>query len=203
MKSEPTFRLILASSSEVRLMLLRNAGLAPEVRPARIDEEQIRRSLEVEKASPRDIAGTLAEMKARKISERAPGIMVLGCDQILEHRGAILAKPDSPDAARAQLRSLCGDTHRLLSAAVVCVNGEPIWRHVGQVSLTMRDITDAYLEDYVERNWQSIRESVGSYKLEEEGVRLFSRIDGDYFTVLGLPLIELLTWLAIRGDIAT
>jgi septum formation protein len=194
---------ILASGSTIRADLLKNAGLAIDVLPARIDEEAVRSALAEEDASPHDLADTLAEMKARKISDRQPDALVLGCDQILECRRKVFAKPADPEDARAQLRALRGQTHRLLSAAVVCEAGRPVWRHVGEVRLTMRDLSDAYLDDYVSRNWDSLRETVGCYKLEEEGVRLFSRIEGDYFTVLGLPLIELLTWLGIRGDIAT
>lgn len=196
-------RLILASGSEIRARLLRNAGLEIEVMPARIDEDAIRASLAADDASPRDLADALAEMKARKISDKAPDALVIGCDQILECRRMVFAKPSHREDARDQLHALRGQTHRLLSAAVVFEAGKPIWRHVGEVRLTMRDFTDGYLDDYLARNWESIRETVGCYKLEEEGVRLFSRIEGDYFNVLGLPLIELLTWLGIRGDIAT
>ena len=196
-------RLILASGSEIRAQLLRHSGLTIEAMPARIDEDAIRASLTAEGASPRDLADALAEMKARKISDKAPDALVLGCDQILECRSKVFAKPTNPNDARTQLRALRGQTHRLLSAAVICEAGKPLWRHVGEVRLTMRDISDAYLDHYVTRNWDSIRDTVGCYKLEAEGVRLFSRIEGDYFNVLGLPLIELLTWLGIRGDIAT
>lgn len=195
--------LILASGSEIRAQLLRNAGLSPEIRPARIDEDAIRAAFVAEGATPRDLADALAEMKARRMSDRFPDALVLGCDQILECDGAVFAKPAGPEDARAQLRALRGRTHRLLSAAVICRGGEPLWRHVGEARLTMRDLSATYLDDYLARNWESIRHSVGCYKLEEEGVRLFARIEGDYFTILGLPLIDLLTWLGIRGDIAT
>ncbi|MFN6951067.1 MAG: Maf family protein [Albidovulum sp.] len=198
-----TARLVLASASEVRARLLRNAGLDPEVRPARIDEDAVRASLAAEGANPRDVAGTLAEMKARKISAQDAVALVLGADQILELDGTVLAKPADPSEARAQLRALSGRTHRLFSALVVCQDGEPLWRHVGTARLTMRTLSDAWLDEYLVRNWDSVRHSVGAYKLEEEGVRLFSRIEGDYFTILGLPLIELLTWLSVRGDIAS
>lgn len=199
----PTPPLVLASGSEIRAQLLRNAGLSPEIRPARIDEDAIRASLAADGATPRDLADALAGMKARRVSDRCPGALVLGCDQILDCGGTAFAKPADPEEAITQLRALRGRTHRLLSAAVIYRAGEPLWRHVGEARLTMREISDGYLDDYVERNWESIRHSVGCYKLEAEGVRLFSRIEGDYFTILGLPLIELLTWLAIRGDIAT
>ena len=195
-------RLVLASASEIRATLLRNAGVPIEVIPARIDEDMIRASLLAEAARPRDVADTLAEMKAMKLSERDPGAVVLGCDQVLAFEGDILTKPDSVDAARAQLRALRGNRHMLLSAAVLYEAGKPLWRHVGEVRLTMRAFSDAYLDDYLSRNWESIRHAVGAYKLEEEGARLFSRIDGDYFTVLGLPLLELLGYLGQRGMIA-
>lgn len=197
-----TPRLILASASEIRATLLRNAGLDVETRPARIDEEAIRAALEAEGASPRDLADALAEMKARKIAEKHPGVLVLGCDQVLGFGGRVFSKPETPDDAKAQLRELSGKTHRLLSAAVVFRDGAPLWRHVGTARLTMHDLSETYIEDYVSRNWDSIRHSVGCYKLEEEGVRLFARIEGDHFTILGLPLMEFLGWLAMRGEIA-
>jgi septum formation protein len=181
--------------------MLRQAGLEFTVHPARIDELSVRDSLLAEQAKPRDIADALAEMKARKVSDKNPGRLVLGCDQVLDHRGQVLGKPDTKKIALEQLKGLRNDRHMLLSAAVICEDGKPIWRHVGQVRLNMRNATDAYLEGYVERNWDSIRHSVGAYKLEEEGVRLFTRIEGDYFTVLGLPLLELLAYLTLRGDL--
>lgn len=195
--------LILASSSEIRAQLLANAGVPVEIMPARIDEEAIRAALEAEQAGPRDVADALAEMKARKISEKHGDALVLGCDQILAFKGAILSKPECVDAARAQLRLLRGNRHALLSAVVIYEAGKPVWRHVGEVRLTMRSFSDAYLDAYLDRNWNSIRHAVGAYKLEEEGVRLFSHIEGDYFTVLGLPLLAVLDYLGTRGLIAT
>ncbi len=195
-------RLILASGSEIRATLLRNAGLEIERIPARIDEDAIKMSMLAEGARPRDVADSLAEHKARRISGKHPEAFVLGCDQVAEIIGKLLSKPETPDEARAQLHELSHRTHSLLSACVLCHAGQPIWRHVGVVKLTMRQLSDRYIDQYVTRNWQSIRHSVGGYKLEEEGVRLFSRIDGDYFTVLGLPLTELLSYLIDRGELA-
>jgi septum formation protein len=195
--------IILASSSETRLRLLRAAGLPVSAQPARIDEEAIRAGLEAEDATPRDIADTLAEMKARKIADRVSGAVVIGCDQVIDFKGRSWGKPATPQAARAQLLALRGQRHQLLSAVVLYYDGQPQWRHVGTVRLTMRDFSDAWLEGYLSRNWESLRHSAGGYMLEEEGVRLFSAVEGDYFTVLGLPLLPLLGYLGQRGFIQT
>lgn len=195
--------LILASGSQIRAQLLRNAGVEHRIDPARVDEAAIRDSLEAEGASPRDQADALAEYKARKVSSKSPGVFVLGCDQILAMGPEVFAKPETPDEARVQLKKLRGQRHQLFSAAVIYQDNEPVWRHVGVARLLMRDFSDSYLDDYVARNWDSIRHSVGGYKLEEEGVRLFSRIEGDHFTVLGLPLLEILAFLTDRGIIAS
>jgi septum formation protein len=195
--------LILASGSEIRLHLLRSAGLDVHAQVARIDETLIRAGLAAEKAHPRDIADTLAEMKAARIAAKAPDALVLGCDQVLEFRHEVWGKPETRDEAAAQLSALRGQTHRLLSALVLFDAGEPIWRHIGEARLTMRHFSDAFLEGYLDRNWPQIGHSVGGYKLEEEGIRLFDRIEGDHFTILGLPLLPLLTYLGTRGFIAT
>ena len=195
--------LLLASSSQIRLQLLRAAAVEVKAIAPRVDEETAKAALLAEAARPRDIADTLAELKARKVAEKHPESTVLGCDQVLELGQEILSKPATPADALAQLRGLSGKTHKLLSAAVLYHEGQPVWRHVGEVRLTMRVVSDAYLQDYVARNWESIRHAVGAYKLEEEGARLFSAISGDYFTVLGLPLLPLLGYLGDRGLIAS
>ena len=194
--------LILASTSPTRLQMLRAAGLDLTPVAPRVDEASIRDALTAEGAHPRDIADTLAEMKARKVAEKHPDAVVLGCDQVLALDRETFAKPETPDDARAQLRHLRGKTHKLLSALVVYENAEPVWRYLGEARLTMHDVSDAYLDDYIARNWDSIRHSVGCYKVEEEGVRLFSAIAGDHFTILGLPLLPLLAYLGNRGMIA-
>lgn len=193
--------LILASASDIRAQLLRQAAVEIEVIPARVDEDMIRASMLAEAASPRDIADALAEMKAARISDKYPGRLVMGCDQVLDFKGRVLAKPETPQEALDQLTELRGERHMLLSAVVIYEDSKPIWRHVGQVRLRMRQSSDAYLAGYVARNWDSIRSAVGAYKLEEEGVRLFHQIEGDYFNVLGLPLLEILAYLTLRGEL--
>ncbi|WP_431297777.1 Maf family protein [Tabrizicola sp. BL-A-41-H6] len=193
---------LLASASLIRLQLLRAANLDVTAVAPRVDEDAARDALQAEAAYPRDVADTLAEMKARKVAERHPTQLVIGCDQVLSLGERIFTKPANREDAIEQLQSLRNRTHRLLSAIVVYENTEPVWRYVGSADLTMIDLSDHYLSDYVDRNWDSIRHAVGCYKLEEEGVRLFSDIRGDYFTILGLPLLPLLAWLRTRGMIA-
>ena len=193
--------LVLASGSAIRAQLLRQAGLEVEIAPPRIDEGALRAALMQEAASPRDVADALAEQKAAKVSRRFPSRHVLGCDQVLVHDGQILAKPDSIDVAREQLLRLRDQTHHLLSAAVLYQDGQPVWRHVDRATLTMRAFSDGFLEGYLARGWPGLGDSVGGYKLEEEGVRLFSRIEGSHFTILGLPLLPLLVHLGRIGAI--
>lgn len=195
--------IILASGSSIRAQLLQQAQVPFQIKLPRIDEEAVKDALLVDGASPRDIADCLAEHKARKISDKSLGHIVIGCDQVLEFDSALISKPDRPDTLADQLRAMSGREHLLWSAAVICEDGRPVWRHVGKVRLTMHKFTEPFLTDYITRNWEDIRHCVGGYQLEAEGVRLFSRIDGNYFDVLGMPLLEILGYLATRGVIET
>ncbi len=193
--------LILASTSPVRAQLLRNAGLEMETVAPRVDEESIKQSLQGVDAKPRDVADALAQEKARKVAGKWDNALVLGCDQVLEVSGQMLSKPSDETEAISHLTRMRGTSHTLYSAAVFYEGPAPVWRHVGKTTLHMRDLSDAYIEGYIRRNWDSIRYCGGCYKIEEEGARLFTRIEGDYFTILGLPLLEVLSYLTLRGTL--
>lgn len=189
---------ILASQSQIRAQMLRAAGVDIETAPARIDEGAVKAALAAEGAPALDVADTLAEMKALRISRRQPDALVLGADQVLVCEGRLYDKPDSRETAALQLRDLRGKAHDLVSAAVVARGGEPIWRHVGRARLTMRPFSDAFLERYLDEAGEAVTTSVGGYQLEGLGAQLFSRVSGDYFSILGLPLLEILGFLRMQ-----
>jgi len=194
---------ILASASRSRAALLRNAGIAIECRPADIDEETVKASFRREGRSAADVASGLAEMKARSIGEDHADRFVIGADQMLQCGGAWFDKPVDLDHARGHLCALRGKTHELFAAICVFRNGVCLWRHLECARMTMRPFSDAFLDAYIEAVGEQACESVGAYQLEGLGARLFDRIEGDYFTILGLPLLPLLGFLANHGVVTS
>lgn len=194
--------LVLASGSLTRAQMLRAAGIPHEILPARVDEEALRAALDAEGVSPRDQSAELADFKTARIAARHPDRVVLGADQILEFQGAALGKSDTPEAAAELLARMAGQTHQLHSAAVLYRRNRPTWRAVETVRLTMRPLSPGFIHDYLGRNWDRVRGSVGAYRIEEEGVRLFTRIEGSHFAVLGLPLLPLIDHLTVTGDLS-
>ena len=190
--------LILASASPSRRRMLANAGLAFDVEPAGVDEEEITRSLG-SRAAPQELASTLAEMKALRVSAKHPAEFVVGADSTLACNGRMFDKPPSLDAARKQLLALRGQTHELFSSVVVARGGVRLWHWSERARLTMRQLNDGFIDSYLARAGEDVLTSVGAYQLEGLGAHLFSRVDGDYFTILGLPLLPLLSFLAEHG----
>lgn len=188
----------LASKSSARQAILRNAGLAFEAVVAGVDEDATKAGLLAEGANPREVADALAELKAVKVSTKRPGL-VIGADQTLDFAGRLIDKVETLDEARTLLLELRGKTHKLHSAVVVARDGKPIWRVVESANLSVRPFSDAWLEGYLARRGEHILHCVGCYELESEGVQLFDAIDGDYFTILGLPLVGLLDFLRLHG----
>ncbi len=189
---------ILASASAARAALLRSAGLEVTTQPSGVDEEALKASLLAETATPRDIADALAEAKAVKVSARRAGL-VIGADTTLDLDGVLYDKPSSLEEANAHLRAFRGQTHRLHSAAVIAEAGRPVWRRLETASLTVRDFSEGFLSAYMAAEGEALLSSVGCYRLEGLGAQLFSRIEGDYFTILGLPLLPVLDYLRTRG----
>ncbi len=195
--------LILASQSAARRAMLEAAGVPFETALPELDEGAAKAGLVGAGFDPRSVAEELAQLKALSIGAR-PGDLVLGSDQVLEREdGEMLGKPQSREEALAQLRGLSGRTHALHSAAVIAENGEGIWWHSETVRLTMRALSEAFLADYLDREYEQIRWSVGCYRVEGLGAQLFERIEGSHFAVLGMPLLPLLAYLRERGVLAS
>ncbi|RWD97191.1 Maf-like protein [Mesorhizobium sp.] len=194
-------KIILASGSPFRKAMLVNAGLDIEAVPAEVDERALEAPLQDSGVSPEDVASILAEAKATEVSERRPGALVLGCDQTLSLGDEIFHKPADMEGARRHLLALSGKTHQLNSAAVLCRDGEVLWRHVGVASLTMRKLDPAFVGRHLARVGAKALSSVGAYQIEGEGIQLFEKIEGDYFTIVGLPLLPVLKELRALGAI--
>lgn len=195
--------LVLASGSASRRHMLEAAGVPFEVMAPNVDEDAVKDGLRAQGVDARSLADALAELKARRLSSRIPGALVLGADQTLElEDGAMIDKAEDRDDAAAILRRLSGRTHFLHSAAVVCENGMPVWRQIETARMTVRDLGDAFIADYLDREWDQCRWCVGCYRIEGPGAQLFSAIRGTHFTIQGLPLLGLLDFLRIRGVLA-
>lgn len=195
-------QIILASKSAARRAVLTGAGVPFEVAVAGVDEDAVKNAMLAEGESPRDIADALAELKAVKVSRSRPGF-VIGSDQTLEFEGRLYDKAQTTEDATARLKLMRGKPHKLHSAVVVARDGAPIWREIVSATLTMRDFSDAFLTDYLALEGEEALGSVGCYRLEGPGAQLFSTIEGDYFTILGLPLMGLLDLFRRHGVLAS
>ena len=195
---KPSQPLILASGSAIRAQILSDAGLTYEVISKPVDEAAIKESMLAEGSRLRDIADALAEAKALRVSRTEPGF-VIGADQIMVMDETLFDKPPTIEAARERLKEMRGKTHKLMGAVVVCENGQAVWRHLSVTKLTVREFSDAFLEQYIEMEGESLTRSVGAYRFEGPGAHLFSNVEGDFFSILGLPLLPLLDYLRTRG----
>ncbi|MDZ4739357.1 MAG: Maf family protein [Alphaproteobacteria bacterium] len=195
--------IILASGSLTRQRLLRAAGVVFEVDAPAIDETGVLEALQAEGASARDAADLLAELKALKTASRHLKDWVIGGDQILSLGAEFFSKPGTLGGARTQLQSLRGKTHELSSAVCVAKDGVIVWRYVGQAKLSMRQFSDEFLDAYLVDATADILGSVGAYHVEGLGLQLFSKIEGEYFTILGLPMLPLLDFLRVNGALKT
>lgn len=193
-------RLVLASTSRIRGELLTKAGLTFEAMAPGVDESELKRA--AKGRSPGDLAQSLAAAKSISVANRLREALVIGADQVLNLDGKVFDKPPTRNAARQQLLDLRGRSH-ILETAICCAEaGKVIWRHLGQARLTMRPFSDAFLSDYLEHMGAEVTTSVGGYKLEGLGAQLFDSVEGDYFTILGLPLLPLLDFLRRQGALA-
>ena len=195
--------LILASASPIRKKLLATAGLKVRVEPALVDEEAIKRIFQVDRQAAADCALALAEAKARQVAENHRHPFVVGADQILVCDEIWLSKPADLAEARAQLQALRGRTHELVTAVCVVREAARIWHTVSSAKLTMRHFSDAFLDTYLGAEQAAALGSVGGYRFEERGIQLLSDFQGDYFAILGLPLLELLSFLRVCGALAS
>ena len=190
-----TDKLVLASKSPFRSALLKNAGIEFSTASADINERAVEAPLYETGATPEEVAQVLAEAKALDVSEKNPGAVVIGCDQTLSLGDEIFHKPADMEAARRQLLKFSGKTHQLNSAVVLVKDGKTLWRHVSIARMTMRDLDPGFVGRYLGRVGDVALSSVGAYQVEGPGIQLFDKIEGDYFTIIGLPLLPLLAEL--------
>lgn len=187
--------LVLASQSSSRAKLLRAAGVPFTAQPARVDEATVKEAMQAEQSPPGDAAQALADLKALRVSVGHADALVIGADQILECDGRWFDKPENLDAARKQLLALSGRTHQLWTAAAVAKDGGIIWRELARNCLTMRQLSEPFVDDYLATEKNRVLSSVGAYQIEGRGIQLFAAVGGDFFSILGLPLLSLLDFL--------
>tara|TARA_B100001559_G_C16461932_1_gene604541 strand:- start:6 stop:599 length:594 start_codon:yes stop_codon:yes gene_type:complete len=188
-------KIILGSASIIRKTLLSNAGIDFVVDPATIDENSIKESLELERTSHEDIVQTLSDFKALNRASIWPNDIIISCDQILSHKGKIFSKPENIISAKKQISILNGSKHHLITAATIIENKEIVWRNISKSEMLMRNLNDNEITNYVEKIGEDITKSVGGYMIEREGIKLFEKIKGDYFSILGIPLLEIINFL--------
>jgi len=193
---------VLASGSKTRLAMLERAGVAAIAQAASVDEEEIKHSFRAAGLKADEVAEALAELKAQRVAVRHPGHIVLGADQMLECEGAWFDKPADRAAAAEHLKALRGRSHRLVSCVVAVVNGARQWHHSDSAVLTMRNVSDDFIERYLDALGDDALTSVGAYQIEGLGAQLFSRVQGDWFTILGMPLLPVLDYLRQRQILA-
>jgi septum formation protein len=191
--------IVLASASAARRAVLEAAGLRFEAIAAAVDEASIKESAKAEGFPASEAAIMLAEAKARRIVARRPEALVIGCDQILVMGDRWFDKPESPAAARAHLEALRGNTHQLVTAVLCWRNGQRVWQHVATPRLTMRPVSDEFLDGYLALEGEQVTATVGAYRLEGPGIHLFDKVEGEHAAILGLPLLPLLGFLRQHG----
>lgn len=196
-KSSKDYEVILASASKIRAKVLQNAGIEFHVHPANISESAIKEKME--NTTTKEVALMLASEKALKVSNLFKNSLVVGVDSILDYDGKQFDKPKSLEEVRDRLIELRGKTHQLISALSVATDNKVIWHTVDVANLTMLEFSDVFLESYLRNYGEVVMSSVGAYRLEAEGIQLFSKVDGDYFTILGLPLLPFLGYLRTRN----
>ena len=196
-------QIVLASASRSRARILESAGVPFVAIAAHVDEESVKESLKAEGAKPLAVAETLAELKAKRVSESRPDTFVIGADQILECDGEWFDKPKDRAQAIRHLRNLSGRTHELATAVCVVTAGQLIWHHREAPGLTMRTLSDAFIHRYLDQVGEAALTSVGAYQLEGLGAQLFEHVQGDFFSILGLPLLPLMRFLRERGLLMT